>query len=223
MLNGQTILLTAGPTWEAIDPVRGISNHSSGKMGYALATTAKAMGAKVVLVSGPVCLPPPQGIETISIESALQMYDAVHHCLQTESVDIFISVAAVADYRPAEVQSQKIKKSTDELTLRLVKNPDIVASVAALQQRRPYTVGFAAETQQLETYARGKLQAKHLDMIIANDVSEAGVGFGATQNRIVIITETDIIRPPKQSKARLSETILNTILNQINYDSKRTS
>jgi len=177
---------------------------------------------RVILVSGPVCLAPLNGVQMIKVQSAQDMYDAVHDVLSAQRVDIFVGVAAVADYRPAEVQRQKIKKSGDELTIRLVRNPDIVASVAALEERRPYTVGFAAETQNLEAYARGKLQAKNLDMIIANDVSEAGVGFGAEQNRIQIITHSDIISPEKQAKSQLAEIILSTIVTQVTDDKKYT-
>ena len=208
-------MLTAGPTWEAIDPVRGITNHSSGKMGYALAQAAHDMGARVTLISGPVCLLSPGGITTIQVQSAQNMFDAVHRVLSKQATDVFIGVAAVADYRPKDIHSQKLKKSTDELNLRLVKNPDIVASVAALKTRRPYTVGFAAETQNIEHYARGKLSAKNLDMIIANDVSEAGVGFGAEQNRIMLITRQDTIVPGKGAKFDLSRIILQHISKQL--------
>ena len=215
MLNGKSLLLTAGPTWEAIDPVRGITNHSSGKMGYALASAARDMGASVTLISGPVCLAPPEGVKTIHIQSALDMYDAVHSALSKQAIDIFIGVAAVADYRPLEIHAQKFKKSTHELTLRLVKNPDIVASVAGLESHRPYTVGFAAETQDVERYARSKLQAKKLDMIIANDVSEAGVGFGAETNRIMMMTQQQTLKPWKGAKSDLSEMILQFISKQL--------
>lgn len=215
MLDGKSLLLTAGPTWEAIDPVRGITNHSSGKMGYSLARAARDLGVCVTLISGPVCLAPPGGVKTIQIQSALDMYNAVHRVLSTQAVDIFIGVAAVADYRPLEVHAQKLKKSTQELNLSLVKNPDIVASVAALKKHRPYTVGFAAETRDVEHYARSKLQAKNLDMIIANDVSEAGVGFGAEQNRIMMITQQQTLAPTKGEKTELSRTILQHISKQL--------
>lgn len=208
MLSNLSILITAGPTWEAIDPVRGITNHSSGKMGYALAIEAAKMGAKVCLVSGPVCLQAPAGIEITQVQSAQQMYDAVHRQLETLSIDIFIGVAAVADYRPAQIADQKIKKSSDELLIRLIKNPDIVASVAALTTNRPFTVGFAAETENLQRHAQAKLAAKKLDIIIANDVSEQGVGFGADQNRVLMIDATQILDLGKQPKARLANTIL---------------
>ena len=211
MLTEKTLLITAGPTWEAIDPVRGITNHSSGKMGYSLARAASERGAKVILVSGPVCLPPPQGVETLAVSSARDMYDAVHAQLQTQRIDVFVGVAAVADYRPADVQEQKIKKSSDELTLRLVKNPDIVASVAALEKGRPYTVGFAAETENLEQYARGKLENKNLDMIIANDVSRSDTGFGSDSNHVLLITRNRTLDSGYLGKAELSHHILQHI------------
>lgn len=184
-------------------------------MGYALACAARDLGASVTLITGPVCLTSPSEVETIQIQSALEMHDAVHRVLSTRAIDIFIAVAAVADYRPLEIHTQKIKKSTEELNIRLVKNPDIVASVAALKARRPYTVGFAAETQDVERYARNKLEAKNLDMIIANDVSEAGVGFGADQNRIMMITQQQTVAPNRGAKSVLSETILQHILKQL--------
>jgi len=218
VLSGLSVLLTAGPTWEAIDPVRGITNHSSGKMGYALAQAARDMGAHVSLISGPVCLSAPDDIELTAVQSARDMYDAVHRILAVRPFDIFVGVAAVADYRPAEQHGQKLKKSADELTIRLIKNPDIVASVAGLSNGRPFTVGFAAETQSLESYARGKLRAKNLDMIIANDVSEDGVGFGAAQNRILMITGEQTLAPPKMDKDNLAQTILKHITSQMNHD-----
>ncbi len=215
MLENKTFLITAGPTWEAIDPVRGITNHSSGKMGYALATTAAKLGARVLLVSGPVCLPEPTDIETTQVQSALQMYDAVHAHIKAHSIDVFIGVAAVADYRPVDVAEQKIKKSADKLSIELTKNPDIVASVAALTKRRPFTVGFAAETQHLQAHAKAKLKAKKLDMIIANDVSEQGVGFGADDNRVLIISAAEVLDIGRQAKSQLAETILSHIHNQL--------
>lgn len=208
MLNGKNILITAGPTWEAIDPVRGISNRSSGKMGYALAEQACALGADVKLVSGPVCLPPPENVETLQVHSAQDMLAAVHHQMEAHSIDVFIGVAAVADYRPAEIQTQKIKKSANQLTLKLVRNPDIVSSIAALESRRPYTVGFAAETENLETHAYNKLINKNLDMIIANDVSKPDIGFGTEQNQVLMITRDQILDSGKLDKPMLARTIL---------------
>ena len=172
-LKGIKILITAGPTREAIDPVRYISNRSSGKMGYALAAAAKKSGADVTLVSGPVSITAPASVELLSVSSAQQMYDAVMQ--RAGSVDIFIACAAVADYRVANPVSRKMKKSDDPLTINLLPNPDILAEVSAAEQR-PFCVGFAAETDDLENYAREKLQRKKLDMIAANKVGD-GSGF----------------------------------------------
>lgn len=215
MLSQKSVLITAGPTWEAIDPVRGITNHSSGKMGYALAHSAAQLGAKVYLISGPVCLDSPDNVITTKIQSALQMYQSVHQHIQKFKIDIFISVAAVADYRPAESADQKIKKSCDELILKLIKNPDIVASVAKLEINRPYTVGFAAETQDLERHTRGKLIAKNLDMIIGNDVSKQDIGFGSDLNQAIIMTRNQTFDLAKQDKSQLADTILSVISNNI--------
>ena len=192
-INNKQILITAGPTWEAIDPVRGITNHSSGKMGYAIAEQAFRMGADVTLVSGPVCLPPPVGVETIQVLSAQDMYNAVHRQLDAHNIDVFIGVAAVADYRPVSVHAQKIKKASAKLTLELIKNPDIITSVAQLKAERPYTVAFAAETENLEANAHKKRVNKKLDMVIANDVSKLGTGFGTDRNQVLMITDTDTI------------------------------
>jgi phosphopantothenoylcysteine decarboxylase/phosphopantothenate--cysteine ligase len=177
------ILITAGPTREAIDPVRYITNHSSGKMGYAIAAAARKMGANVTLVSGPTNLPIPNGVNGIAVESAADMYqavmDKVSHC------DIFIGCAAVADYRPVQKTQQKIKKTEEELTLTFTKNPDILADVAKLQQAT-FTVGFAAETQDVARYAKQKLEKKNLNMIAANDVSQQGLGFNSDKNALTI-------------------------------------
>ncbi|GAA4894465.1 bifunctional phosphopantothenoylcysteine decarboxylase/phosphopantothenate--cysteine ligase CoaBC [Ferrimonas pelagia] len=182
-LAGKKLLLTAGPTREALDPVRYISNHSSGKMGFAIAQQAQALGAEVTLVSGPVNLATPSGIQRIDVESAEQMMDAVLAALPGQ--DIFIGCAAVADYRAANVAAGKIKKSQDAMTIELVRNPDILATVAQ-QAQRPYTVGFAAETHNVEQYARDKLARKKLDLIAANDVSQPGQGFNADGNALTL-------------------------------------
>jgi len=166
-LAGVNITITAGPTREAIDPVRYISNHSSGKMGYALARAAMEAGAKVVLVSGPVALEPPPQVKLVAVESARQMLDAC----QVVPGDIFISVAAVADYRPANSASEKIKKNADTMELSLIKNPDILAQIS-LSAQRPFCVGFAAEIQNIEEYARKKLLDKKLDLIFANNAAD---------------------------------------------------
>jgi len=182
-LTGKRITITAGPTREEIDPVRYLSNHSSGKMGYALAIAAQELGATVTLISGPVNLLPPANIQTIPVSSAQQMHDAVMHT--THTCDIFIGCAAVADYRVQHTSNQKIKKSNSELTLTFVKNPDILSDVAHLTNA-PFTLGFAAETQNLREYALGKLQRKKLNMIAANDVSDSTIGFNNEQNALTV-------------------------------------
>ena len=207
-LSGKTVIITAGPTREAIDPVRYISNHSSGKMGYALATAAQEAGAHVVLISGPVQLNTPDRVERINVESAQQMLEAVE--AQLPQADIFIGAAAVADYRPADLATQKIKKNNDEMNIHLIKNPDIIANVAA-KQDKPFTVGFAAETQNVLAYARGKLEKKNLDMIIANDVSNKDIGFNSDDNAIIIIDKDQEKEFPQASKYQLAQQIISHI------------
>jgi phosphopantothenoylcysteine decarboxylase/phosphopantothenate--cysteine ligase len=182
-LAGCKVVVTAGPTRERIDPVRFISNRSSGKMGYAVAQAAREAGAEVILVSGPVALPAPAGVTRVNVESAKQMLAAVQSAL--EGADIYIGAAAIADYEPASVSAQKIKKSSDTMTLSLVKAPDILASVAALE-RRPFVVGFAAETQEVEQNARAKLEGKRLDMIAANRVGD-GIAFDQDENSLLLL------------------------------------
>ena len=182
VLDDIDVLITAGPTRERIDPVRFLSNRSSGKMGYALAEAAAAAGAKVTLVSGPVSLDTPAGVNRIDVSSAEQMQSAVMSRIRQDS--IFISVAAVADYKVAEQSDEKIKKTDTELTLTLVRNPDILAGVAN-SPSRPFCVGFAAETQNLEHYAREKLEKKNLDMIVANLVGD-GKTFGKDNNAVEV-------------------------------------
>lgn len=180
-MKGLSVVITAGPTQEAIDPVRYISNHSSGKMGFAIAQAFAERGANVTLISGPVNLATPANVHRIDVTSAQEMHQqALKSAVENQ---IFIGCAAVADYRVAQVAEQKIKKSSDEITLTLIKNPDIIADVAHLQSKRPFTVGFAAETQNIEQYAQDKLQRKNLDMICANDVSSGKV-FGKDQNSL---------------------------------------
>ncbi len=182
-LAGRRILITAGPTREAIDPVRFISNRSSGKMAYAMAGAAVAAGAEVLLVSGPVELAAPSAVERIDVESAEEMFAATHE--RIDDVDIFIGAAAVADYSAANVEVHKIKKSAEEMSIHLVRTPDILASVAALENG-PFTVGFAAETRDLRKYARLKLEQKNLDMIIANQVGDDR-GFERDENTVEVI------------------------------------
>lgn len=177
------VLMTVGPTREDIDPVRFISNRSSGKMGYAIAAAAARMGAQVTLVSGPVHLSTPDGVERIDVESARQMYEAVMD--RVADADIFIATAAVADYRVASRARQKIKKTEESMTITLERNPDILSEVAALEDG-PFTVGFAAETEQVLEYARNKLRDKDLDMIVANQVGE-GCGFESEQNTLYVL------------------------------------
>ncbi|NMH66365.1 bifunctional phosphopantothenoylcysteine decarboxylase/phosphopantothenate--cysteine ligase CoaBC [Shewanella sp. SHSM-M6] len=211
---GQTILITAGPTREAIDPVRYISNHSSGKMGFALAKAATDMGAKVTLVAGPVTLPTPAGVHRIDVESAQEMLQAV-----MDNVDqhgIFIGCAAVADYRVAEVAAGKIKKSSEQMQLALVRNPDILATVAS-HSPRPFTVGFAAETHDVEAYARGKLNNKKLDMIAANDVSVAGLGFNADANALRVFWQDGSQDLPATDKLSLAGQLLSLIMKKITH------
>ncbi|SUP91896.1 phosphopantothenoylcysteine synthase/decarboxylase [Vibrio owensii] len=208
LLAGKSVLITAGPTREAIDPVRYISNHSSGKMGFALANAAAQLGAKVTLVCGPVSLNTPAGVERINVASAQEMHDAV--MAHAPSHDAFISCAAVADYRPENVASQKLKKTenNDQMTINMVKNPDIVATVANMTEQRPFTVGFAAETNDVETYARGKLVKKNLDMICANDVSVEGQGFNSNDNAITLFWPEGEQALALESKEALSFRIL---------------
>ena len=208
LLSGKKVVITAGPTREALDPVRYISNHSSGKMGYALARAAAEAGASTVLISGPVQLAPPERMKTIAVESAADMLAAALD--EVEGADIFIAAAAVADYRPADVAVQKIKKNDDDMHIQLVKNPDIVATVAALP-RRPLTVGFAAETENLELYATRKLQKKNLDLVIANDVSDSTIGFNSEDNRVLLVQPGTSQALPTMNKSLLANKLIEHI------------
>jgi phosphopantothenoylcysteine decarboxylase/phosphopantothenate--cysteine ligase len=207
LLAGKRVVITAGPTREAIDPVRYISNHSTGKMGFALASACYAAGAKVTLIAGPVSLDTPNGVERVNVHSALEMLDQSLQQLEY-GCDIFIATAAVADYRVAQVAEHKIKKSGDELDVSLVKNPDIVATIAQ-QQKRPFMVGFAAETRNVEEYAAGKLVAKKLDMIACNDVSRSDIGFASDENAMTVffaqkhaLPKRDLAKASKQEIAQ---------------------
>jgi phosphopantothenoylcysteine decarboxylase / phosphopantothenate---cysteine ligase len=206
-LDGLTVIVTAGPTWEAIDPVRGLTNRSSGKMGYAVAQAAAEAGARVILVSGPTPLPDPERVQTVRVTSAREMHDAVH--ARVGAADVFIGVAAVADYRPARAADKKIKKDEEKLTLDLVRNPDILASVAALKPA-PFTVGFAAETEDVERNARRKLEGKNLDLIAANRVG-ADLGFESEENSLLLIGREDAIPLPAQPKAQLARELIRRI------------
>ena len=202
-----SIAITAGPTREAIDPVRYISNHSSGKMGFAIAEAFAKRGANVTLIAGPVNLATPKNVHRIDVTTAHEMWQvSLERAVKNH---IFIGCAAVADYRVAEVANQKNKKTNDndELSLKLVKNPDIIASVAYLEQNRPFVVGFAAETQNVAGYAKDKLQRKNLDMICANDVS-GGQVFGQDQNALHIFWKTGEKALPLTDKKKLAEILV---------------
>ncbi|MCK0716323.1 bifunctional phosphopantothenoylcysteine decarboxylase/phosphopantothenate--cysteine ligase CoaBC [Chromohalobacter sarecensis] len=209
------VTITAGPTHEALDPVRYLSNHSSGKMGYALAEAWARRGAHVRLISGPVTLATPPEVERVDVTSASEMLTAAEHAA-AES-DIFIGCAAVADYRAEHVAEHKLKKTdaSETMTLTLVKNPDIVAKIAA-RSPRPLVVGFAAETRDVERYARDKLTRKGMDMIVANDVSQAGLGFGADDNAALLLwrdgDDTDSQALPPQPKTTLADAIVDRVL-----------
>ena len=207
-LAGRTVVITAGPTREAIDPVRYISNHSSGKMGYALAEAARDAGASVVLLSGPVDLPAPSGIEIVHIETADELNKAAHD--RVRSTDIFIAAAAVADYRPASVAADKIKKTDSDLSINLVRNPDVLASIAGVADG-PFTVGFAAETERLREHALKKLKAKRLDMIIANEVGD-GKAFGQDENAVHVFWSKGEREFPMRSKRELASDLISLIV-----------
>ncbi len=204
-LAGLGVLVTAGPTREAIDPVRYISNHSSGKMGYAVAAAARAAGASVILVSGPSDLPAPPGVERVQVESAAEMHGAV--LSRVEGCDIFIAAAAVADYRPTEISEQKIKKKDRALEIALVRNVDILAEVAG-RDHSPFTVGFAAETEKLERHAREKLTRKCLDMIAANPVGGPSPGFGVDTNRLRVFWKGGEADLGEASKIELAQRLV---------------
>ncbi len=219
-LSGQHWLITAGPTREAIDPVRYISNHSSGKMGFAIARAAQELGAEVTIISGPVNLSTPESCQKISVTSATEMHQqALEHA---PAADVFVACAAVADYRIDHIASEKIKKSQDTMQLNLIKNPDIVADVAALANK-PFTVGFAAETQDVEHYARDKLARKKLDMIAANNVAAAGQGFNSEDNALTVFTATDEKVLPLMSKNELAKQLVQHIQDKLSKSLKTKS
>ncbi|MFD1805254.1 bifunctional phosphopantothenoylcysteine decarboxylase/phosphopantothenate--cysteine ligase CoaBC [Pasteurella oralis] len=208
-LSHLSVAITAGPTREAIDPVRYISNHSSGKMGFAIARAFAKRGAKVTLITGPVNLATPSNVRRIDVTSAQEMYQqALQSAIEHQ---LFIGCAAVADYRVAEIAQQKIKKSDNEINLTLIKNPDIIADVGHLTVNRPFTVGFAAETQHIEQYAQDKLQRKRLDMICANDVS-GGQVFGQEQNSLHLFWLQGNKKLPLTNKNELAKQLVNEII-----------
>ncbi len=205
VLTGRHVVITAGPTREALDPVRYLSNHSSGKMGFALAGACVEAGARVTLVAGPVALATPPRVQRIDVVSAADMLAAVESVVA--QADIFIATAAVADYRPATVAEQKIKKSADSLSIELVRNPDIVATVAA-RPDRPFVLGFAAETERLQAHARDKLLRKKLDMIACNDVARRDIGFQSDDNALAVLWESGEQVLEKASKAQIARQLV---------------
>lgn len=217
LLSGRHVLINAGPTREAIDPVRYISNHSSGKMGFALAEAAAEAGARVTLVAGPVNLPTPPRVQRIDVTTAVEMLAA---CEQALPADLFIASAAVADYRPAQCAPGKLKKDTtreDGMTLHLVRNPDILATLATHARRPAYCVGFAAETDDVLGYASDKLTRKNLDLIVANDVSQADIGFNSDDNAVTLIDRSLTPQPlPQASKQKLARQIIARIAQHLN-------
>ncbi|WNO09313.1 bifunctional phosphopantothenoylcysteine decarboxylase/phosphopantothenate--cysteine ligase CoaBC [Teredinibacter sp. KSP-S5-2] len=213
VLAGKKVVLTAGPTREAIDPVRYISNHSSGKMGYALARAAAEAGAQTILISGPTNLPPPADVEFIAVESAEQMNAAV--MARIENAQVFIGAAAVADYRPVQCAAAKLKKTASEtMSIELTKNPDIIAGVAETNQVA-CVIGFAAETDNLLEYARAKRVNKKLDMVIANDVSQPGIGFNSDNNNVTVIDANGETEIAGLSKYQLAKQLIQLIAQKI--------
>jgi phosphopantothenoylcysteine decarboxylase/phosphopantothenate--cysteine ligase len=214
-LSGKKILITAGPTQEPIDPVRFITNRSSGKMGYSLVEAALESGANVTLISGPVNIEPPSNCNFVSIKTAKEMYDAVMHHIS--GMDVYIGTAAVSDYSPAKASDSKIKKdgSNSPMVLELKENQDILKSVSELEQR-PYVVGFAAETNDLIKNAEKKLSNKNLDLIIANDVSNKEIGFDSDDNEVTLITEKEKYLIERQNKRKVSKKIIDFISGRIN-------
>ena len=207
LLQGKRVLITAGPTREPIDPIRFISNRSSGKMGYALASAFNAAGCNVRIISGPSSLPFPDACDVVKIETAQEMYHEVHKSLK--GIDIFVSAAAVSDYSSEKVDEHKIKKNDEKMSLHLIKSPDILASVTSLRSH-PFCVGFAAETDNIEVYAKEKLIKKELDMIIANKVG-SNLGFDSDENSVLVLWNGGSKRYKKQLKISLAKQLVQLI------------
>lgn len=219
-LSGRRVVISAGPTYEDIDPVRFLGNRSSGRMGFAVAAAAAEAGAQVTLVAGPVHLPTPAGVQRVDVRSARQMHAAV--LAEAEAADVYVAAAAVGDFRPLEVAAHKIKKRGDGgMTLELTQNPDILADVAALPQR-PLLVGFAAETENVEAYARAKLERKRLDLIAANKVG-GGLGFEAEDNCLTLISADDVTHLPTASKRELARQLIEIVAQRLERRGARDS
>ena len=215
LLDGLNIVITAGPTREPIDPVRYVTNRSSGKMGYALATAAKSQGAKVILISGPAAISKPLDVKVVNVESAEEMHSATHN--EISNADIFIASAAVADYKPKDILQQKLKKHDEEMALKLVKCPDILESVTDLKDA-PFTIGFAAETENLMEYAKNKMKKKNLDMIVANRVGQ-DCGFDHDDNIATVLWRNGKKDFPKMLKVDLANKLVELIAKQFYADS----
>lgn len=218
-LSHLNIMITAGPTREALDPVRFLSNHSSGKMGFAIARAAASKGAQVTLIAGPVSLPTPTGVARIDVTSALEMQDAVMRTIAQQH--IFIGCAAVSDYRASRFSPEKIKKQVDDMMITLIKNPDIVAAVGVLTEHRPYVVGFAAETHNMAEYSRQKRINKQIDLICANDVSRTGQGFNSDNNVLHLFWQDGELQLPLSDKSLLAQQLIDEIVRR--YDEKNRS
>jgi phosphopantothenoylcysteine decarboxylase/phosphopantothenate--cysteine ligase len=209
-LKGESILVTAGPTFEPIDPVRFIGNRSSGKMGYAIAEAAIRRGARVTLVSGPTAINPPAVAEFVPVETTQQMRDAV--VVRFPDASVVIKAAAVADYRPRQTATQKIKRAGSALTLELEPTTDILAELGAHRFEKQILIGFAAETENAIENARGKLATKHIDAIVVNDVSQPGIGFNSDRNAVTVITAEDSLQVPESSKFDVAQRVLDTVV-----------
>ena len=211
---GKKVLVTAGPTQEALDPVRYLTNHSSGKMGYAIAKMAMLRGADVTLITGPTSIDPPPFITVIPVRSAQDMFDAV--ISNANEADIVIKAAAVADYTPANYAEQKMKKSDNDLSLSLKRTQDILKHLGLNKRDNQVICGFSMETENMLENSKAKLEKKNLDMIVANNVKQAGAGFGTDTNIVTLITKDDSIELPVMSKDEVAEQLMNTIISKIN-------
>ena len=208
-LSNKKVLITAGPTQEAIDPVRFISNHSSGKQGYAIAKAAKELGADVTLVSGPVSLPPVDGVHTIPVTTALDMFEVMKE--ESQKADYIVMAAAVADYRPAKVASDKIKKTKEETQIDMVPNPDILAWIGQHKRENQIICGFAMETKDLDKNAQEKCIRKNCDLLIANNLKVEGAGFQTDTNVVTLVSKNTLKHLPKCTKEELGFLILRTM------------
>ena len=212
-LTGKHILVTAGPTMERLDPVRFLSNHSTGKMGYAIAKHCMLRGAEVTLVTGKTSLTPPPYVNVVPIESAREMFDAVTS--RFDNQDIVIKAAAVADYRPATVADEKIKKKDNDLSIALERTDDILKTLGERKRNNQFLCGFSMETENMLENSKAKLEKKNLDMIVANNVKQAGAGFGTDTNIVTLISKDNVIELPVMSKDEVAEQLINTIMDKI--------